>query len=577
MARSSSRTAAPATPAAPAAAAIPAGATHSATLDGETAYLTATTMSTVVEAMMARHPGKGVPTILPLDPAAVARIEASLTAVLGPKAAGDQPVTVKAAEPFPGRALPPDPEAKPASERRPAALATAAKPVSDFGAGNQIVDPEAKARIEATHEALRAGGVAVGTGDQPQGQLYATGTRMAQMGYDNQAGRKAEHDARMPLEEAAAKLRALVEGEKREDETMSALDFGKSIEVNGRITAGGRVLGERAIRGLLGRLESPALSYVLGLRDRIARESAQPEGKRDVGQIQIDKAKIADILYHECVSAPDVALKVRVRNGLAKPDIFAVVSPKYAPADAPELLSEILGDLPGDARGSFAYDRDSTSWELRANVWTPTPVAEQAVGEAFEGYVSFKSADNGTRKLEGGGGVILLACLNAGTYTAASSDVSRRHVGKILVDVEDMLAGSLKAINALCAAWGVARSKVIDKAAGLPEEWESLVGKPASQVIPGLWWGELTDRRSELAVLPGRTAKHVDGLTAAYFAERRDHDQIVRADFAQGWTRYIQDQPATVRRDAEAAIGRWLVADRPMAFAADKLDLGATA
>jgi hypothetical protein len=231
-----------------------------------------------------------------------------------------------------------------------------------------------------------------------------------------------------------------------------------------------------------------------------------------------------------------------------------VVSPSYSPADwSDDLAGQIQRGLPGDARGQFSYDATSTTWELRAEVWTPTPTDEQAVGEAFRGFVSFRSADNGTRRFDGGGGIELLRCLNASTYMADGQDVSRVHRGRIMHDIDRMVASALRSVATLAASWGQARTQTIETPSGLTLE----------DAIPGFWRHLLRDRSSELAgVLPGRTEGHVEGLSAAYHAERRDASQLVRADLAQGWTRYIQDQPIPVRRTAEEAIGAWVVQGR---------------
>jgi hypothetical protein len=420
--------------------------------------------------------------------------------------------------------------------------------VSQWGA--TVHDADAEARIKAQHAALIAGGVKV----EASQQFFATGTRMASEGYAAQAARKAEHEAKLPARDAASALRAAIVAEHRTDREVSAREFAASLAVNGKISAFGFALTEQAIRGLAGRLESPMLGYVLGLRERCLLESRKPENERDAGAIKADKAKIAEILHHECMRAPDVALKLRTRNS-ARNDIFAILSPGYAPADAPEVLDQIVDGLPSDAKGSWAYDPTSTSWELRASVWTPTPVAEQAVGEPFEGYASFQSRDNGTSRLNGGGGITLIRCLNASTYVADGASVSRVHRGGILVDVAKALEGALAAIDVLCQSWGASKVEVV-----APE------GVPVEQLIPGFWRGLFTARKSELAkVLPGRREEHVRGLTEAFESERRYTDRIVRSDFAQGWTKYIQDQPTPVRREAEAAIGAWLVKDhRPM-------------
>jgi hypothetical protein len=429
---------------------------------------------------------------------------------------------------------------------------------SEFGDGKQITDESATARIHALHTALASDGIKIDTSEQ----LYATGTRMAQIGYATQSARKQEHDESLPIRDVADALRAQVMAEDREDYTISAREFGKNLAVNGHVTVKGYKVSEQAIRGLMLRLESPALGYVLGLRDRISAEYEKPENLRDSRGIATDRVKIADILSHECERNPSVKMKMRTRKGIG--DIFAIVSPQYAPADAPAVLADIVAKMPRDARGTFAYDPKSTAWELRADVWTPTPVESQAVGEPFRGYVSFQSKDNGTGRFRGGGGIELIRCLNASTYLAEGAAVARRHIGAIMVDIDAMLVGATRSIHALCKAWGANRELEIP----LPEIKEKKI--TLEDAIPGFWRFLLRDQRSELArVLPGRTENHIVGLTNAFNRERRDSSKLVRADFAQGWTRYIQRQAGDVRREAEIACGSWIVNDRPMGYVAE--------
>ena len=431
-----------------------------------------------------------------------------------------------------------------------------------------VIDLDAKTRIDAQQAALRAAGLS-GIGHAETGgdgeQFFANGTRMITEGYASQAARKIEHEAKTSLRDAADALSATVVAEQRRDVTINARDLADGLHVNGAITVNGYTLTEQAIRGLAVRLESPMLGYVLGLRDRMRNRRADSETAPAVIKAanDADRAEIATVLRHECLANPDAELKLRMRERGAhsRPDVFALVSPSYSPADAPEAIGQLLRGLPADARGSFAYDQASTTWELRAEVWTPTPVAEQAVGEPFEGYVSFRSRDNGTSSFRGGGGIVLLRCLNASTYTSATADARRRHTGNVLYDVERMLRQARIAIDTLCDVWGKSRNETIDVPIGA-----DAVPVPIEVAIPGFWSYALRDRRSELAtVLPGRSATHVEGLTAAYFSERRDSSRIVRSDFAQGWTKYIQSQGADVRREAESAIADWMVNDRPMA------------
>jgi hypothetical protein len=454
----------------------------------------------------------------------------------------------------------------PAPIAEPANGAAGVKGTSDFGR-NDVHDAEACARIEAQHATLNARGIHV---DASQ-QVAASGTRMASSGYETQRARKVEHDAKLPARDAAEQLIARVRDERRHDITVTSGELAKLIVSNGVIGVrdGSAVykIGEQAIRGICGRTDSPALSYLLGVRARMyevkrLRDQLVAGEPREGGDAQRqiaecdrrlhdDRAKVADVLTYELARAPHEKLVLRVR--MHPSDVFAVVSPGYTAADAPDVLPQVLASMPGDARATFSYDPKSTSWELRAAIWTPTPVAEQAIGEAFEGWVSYSSKDNGTGRFRGGGGVTLIRCYNASTYEATSSDVARVHRGRVREDIASMTAGALKSIDALCEAWGRTRAEEVP----LPAEKITI-----EQAIPGFWRALLTDTRALAGVLPGRKADHADALSIAYFAERRDHDRIVRSDFAQGWTRYIQNQPTEIRREGERVIGKWLVNDR---------------
>jgi hypothetical protein len=438
---------------------------------------------------------------------------------------------------------------------------TAAPKVNSNFQGGLVTDDEAKSRIEATQAALRAAGIKVDASHQ----LYATGTRMADVGYANQAQRAVEHESKLSIGECCAQLSERVEREGREDIEVSAHDFAQNLSVNGKVKAFGLAVTEQAMRGLCARLESPAIRYLLGMRDRIAETvshlrsleavAAHARDAKWASQIAVckasilaDRAKIAEVISHECKQNPDVVLKLRARKNVG--DIFATVSPGYEPADAPSVIGQVIAHLPADAKGTWSYDPTSTAWELRAHVWTKTPVAEQAVGEPFEGFASFQSRDNGTSRFRGGGGAIMLACLNAGTYMADSEGVSRVHRSNVLYNIEGMLGQALSACDIIANAWGKNRETVIEAPSTVK----------INDVIPGFWRYLLTDRRSELAgVLPGRSEKHVKTLTAAFHDERRDANRIVRSDLAQAWTRAIQDEEPPVRRSAEAAIGAWLV------------------
>lgn len=440
-----------------------------------------------------------------------------------------------------------------------ASEAPVASPAVNSTWETQVVDDAARVRVEASHNALRAAGIAVDASEQ----YFETGTRLANVGYDTQRKREAQHKASKSVEEVVTEMTTAIRAEDRRDRIVSAREIADSIKVNGRISClEGLALSAHAIRGICTHVDSCSFQYLSGLRDRIAEEKDKPEGKRNVLAIRAAKAEIGRVLKSECERRGDARIKLRTREGLR--DVFAAVSPTYAPADAPEALSGLLDRLPHEAKATWTYNQATTQWELRANVWTPTPTDEQVVGEPFQGYASFRSADNGTSSLGGSGGIELIRCLNASVYTAEGVRAKRRHYGAILRDVRTIVDAATRGIEALVQVWGTARKDEIE----LPEVKGR--GVPIDVAIPGFWRALLTDKRELAGVLPGRSEHHVKPLSQAFTQERRDKDRLVRSDFGQAWTRYIQQEAPEVRSEAESAIGAWLArTGRPMAYVAD--------
>lgn len=424
------------------------------------------------------------------------------------------------------------------------------------------VNPEKAERIGALHDALKAAGFDVGD----HRQAFKTGTTMLDEGVAQQAARKKEHEQRDTLRNVAAQVIARIEGEKRREQSITARDFAQKLSMNGVIRFDGYKLQDQAIKSLIARLESPALKYVFGVRDRIALE--QQRVKHEKGSplseafIKADKERLLSTLQYECLRNPDAEFVMRMRDGLG--DIYAMVSDGYGIADAPLIVPDMLRVLDPSIKASWEYNEESTQWSVNAYVHTPIPAEQQAVGEPFEGYVSYSSRDNGTGRLNGGGGVTVIRCWNATIYVASAVEVSRVHRANILVDLEKLTRAATRGITILCDAWGVANTFVLDQ----PVVEDKLV--PIELAIPGFYRSMLTARRGELVgVLPGRTETHVQGLSMAYMGERRNKEQITKGDLAQGYTRYIQGQDSDVQLAAEQAIGQWLVNNkRPVNYLA---------
>ena len=363
---------------------------------------------------------------------------------------------------------------------------------------------------------------------------------------------------RMPLLGDAARAgRDRVRAERRVDLQLDSAHIGASLRIGtddkGRkrlVIADGFALSERAIRGLLGRIESDALGYVLGLRDRIETERAKPAASQNVSAMDANRAEIVRVIARECNVLESKPCKVRARE--ATRDVFAVLSPGYSNADADASIDELLScDLLGapGVRGDFRYDPGSTAWRLRAQLTNPSPVEEQHVGEPFSVYVDVSGRDNGTGRWIAGGGTEIWSCSNGAVRCVDGVRMRRIHRGNVLRDVDVAIRAAMSASSELIEAWG--RNRTIE--AEMPSK------VTIEDAIPGFYRAMLRDDR-DLVKVPfrGQREEIVKGLSAAYFGERRDSERVVRADLAQGWTKYVQRHPLDVRSEAEAAIGSWL-------------------
>jgi len=432
-------------------------------------------------------------------------------------------------------------------------------PVSpSFGRHEGVVDQVAKARIDKEHAVLRAAGL-TGIGHQGTGgdgeQFFENGTKLFDGASAVVGKMQKDHDDLFPFEQSAEELSAAVVAEDRQDVPMTAAQFAAKLAVkDGRICWSGLKIRESALRGLLGpRLKSPALGYILGIGDRLVEERNKDQMDQKV--IDADLNKVCEVLHYELMRKPGTAINCRMRIG--QRDVFAVTSLVFKPADAPAVVKQILPLIPKGTKGSWSYDPSTTRWELRAQTMTDMSELEVAVGEAVSGFVSMRSADNGTSSFRGGGGIVCIRCKNCTVYIVETGNSRRRHMGKVMADIKSMIAGSAKAITILGEAWKANREVEIE----VPEKIT------LQDFIPGVYTWCLKDRKSELMnLLPGRKADQVAGLTRAYFEQRRDPSRLVRSDLAQGLTSFIQNQSTAVRRDAEERIGAWLVNQSPIGF-----------
>src|SRR5215831_4209124 len=428
--------------------------------------------------------------------------------------------------------------------------------------GDLHVDDAAKARIDALNADITAR-----TGIDPKA-FFESGTRMGKDGYDTMDARRAEYDSETPVADKLAAMVDRVRAERRHQIVLPSHDIASKLTMNGVLRFDGYKLSRHALRGLVQRIGSPVWAYLIGLRDRIAADvatiakldgsgtlSRDDTAKRAalVARVATDKARLLTDLQYETATCDDIPVSFRARSGLG--DIFATTSPNYGVADLPDTAPDVLAALPHGVKGSVSYDPESTRWEIRARVFTPTPSDQMAVKEPFEGGASLRGIDNATGKLGGGGYLLFIQCLNASIWRGQTAEIDRVHRANVLRDFALLVRKSTDAIRVLVEAWAASTTAVVEPPALVPVE----------DVIPGFYRAMLTARRGELVgVLPGRTETHVKALPLVYASERADRgkhpgDPITRADLANGVTRYVQRFPLPVQNATSAAVGAWLV------------------
>jgi hypothetical protein len=211
----------------------------------------------------------------------------------------------------------------------------------------QIVDDDARKRIDAQHAVLTAAGYAVGTA---HGQAFTNGTRMAAEGYAVQQGRAVEHAAKLPARDAIHALVTTIRAERREDIDTSAGELARAVEINGALKINGLKLREHAIRGLLTRLRARRVRppLVQGGQSHVRQVRCGPPRRVQPGEArgQVGRAMTSDPHREPCLLCPSHA-----RRG--EPCPACVEAPRAPRAPSPrsaEARTVNLFDVPNPER-----------------------------------------------------------------------------------------------------------------------------------------------------------------------------------------------------------------------------------
>lgn len=236
-----------------------------------------------------------------------------------------------------------------------------------------------------------------------------------------------------PFADTCQALSAKIASEERRDLVVSVTDLGVLDTPRLGISVGQDryLLRSHAVRGLLQSIGGgSAAGYIYSLRDRIQDQPLEIlRGP--------DRSLIRTILRRELERAASVdepvKVRLRIRRSLAPglhPEVFAAMTPTYAPCDAPAIIRQ-LSDLEGSS--AYSYDYASTGWTLAVQLQ-----ALQGMGEESTGYIAVWSRDNGTSALRTSAGLRMLRCTNQ--LAAMSGSATKRiHKGDIQIRASDLL------------------------------------------------------------------------------------------------------------------------------------------
>jgi len=482
------------------------GNTHVARLGGETIEMNSDSMNDVIESLMRKFPGQGMPVIVPIE------------------ADEDKP-----------------------AESEPVRASTSSKPESAPPMSSKPFVRGSTVDVEAKERALTDERAAIDAGFAPKPPLYAIGTMVLDVGVEN-AREKRQQWERMPLVHGACSdFIERVQREQRRDVTVEMRAL--KMRVNGRlVTRGGDLLiGQQACDKLMTRLGPGGKGPGGGDYLRKCNEELRAINfNRWSKAVEIDDEERATQATRLRPFEPTTSvLRIRQNPHAAFPEVFGVVSDSYTPFDVDKIATALRLACPDDGRAVIKYDGSKATFDI---LWNSTVDADKyCAGEFFRTGVRVRTNDIG------GGGIGISAmvlrnlCLNLMILDESTQKVaSLRHVGSVERLAEQFRFGfetALSRIEHFRKAWGFAvEERVLERTAAVSEDY---VPMKVSEALPGLFTAIL-DR--DLVPVRGRKTEVVKQLVEMFSREddaasRLNTSDLRRTDIVNAFTRYAHEAP----------------------------------
>lgn len=347
---------------------------------------------------------------------------------------------------------------------------------------------------------------------------FAVGTPLAKSGVENFSRERQSFQKLEPVSSGMKKLALSVKKENRSDLIIDVKELTATEDFKIKIPGHG--------------------DYFCGSRQALASlMDFTPLGMNITRYLSKCSPELRAKNINHWLSLQSKTAKLRVRDGMAGPEIFAVVTESYTPLDV-DKIAEIIGEeAPKEARTEIVYDGQTARMYVLFH--TDLDPAQGVVGEVFKAGSMLKTDDTGGGSITGRAVAWRALCLNF-TNMMTSKEVGRRkHVGSedfLRAAVKTYLKDAMDRVEPFTAAWGFAsQENILDTAISI-EPGETIKPSDLFDGIMGLFAGSL---ERELIPVRGRRSEQLTELMNAWGKEPGN----TRTHFVNSITRYAHESP----------------------------------
>lgn len=398
---------------------------------------------------------------------------------------------------------------------------------SDATKGGEM-DEAGRQRSQRDVDALRAAGFAMAE------TVYERGTRVIELGTENAKRSREEFEAMPKVGELCSNLIAKIAAEKREVEIVRADAIGMTN--TGRLSISGVEqwpITSDAFGSMVSRLGYGGARY-LQKCDRELRAYNVNCWRREIARKQdadqTDEGDERKLALRTRLQGPEP----RVRQ------VFAAVTPSYAPFDADRIAEAIRIATPPEARGTVTYDGARS----RFNVLFETTVNPKhfVAGEVFRLGVTVRADDTGSGAIKMTAVALQNLCLNLIIIDRAMKPLAElRHVGNVFELATKFKAAyerALQGFEPFLAAWGYACEEDV---AARSRAVTADIPRSITQALPGFFNGIID---AGLVELRGDRVKIVSALCEKWEADESGAklNGLTRASIINAFTRFAHEE-----------------------------------